>query len=489
MSALDREVVRLLARPRTAADRLRSRATTAASAGTGVALLLAAAVAGLGTDPATTGVEVITDANGAVVGTATSLSPSSGLVSFVAQPGLRPGVVLGALLLVMPFAALAVQALRVGTVVRKQREATLVVAGASQRDLRRVRVASTTAAAARGALWSAPVYLVLWLLLGIALPPGARLVPPPEPWLALVWVLLIGLLTGAGAVAGALLGRRGSVSSPAPPARWAWVGAAGAASCAGAVVLASAVPLDVPRGAETVSSLVLLLGALLCLAASAVVVLARMAVRSSTRRVERAARAGAGAEAVLAAAQRRGNPVAVGASGAVVVLVGVCLGACTAFVTAMVVGRDFHGSSSDVVFYGGGVVLACAVAGVAASVALVSLALALTDHLGQARRAVAATAALGCDVPRIVEVQARALAATAVPSAVAGTLVGGLFYAGLLIAIDWSWVGARTLVPVAAVLVAAVVVGAAVRLVSCAVAELLTGRVRRAAALENLRTP
>jgi len=482
-----REVVRLLARPRSAADRLRSRATAAASAGTGVVLLLLAAVLGLGDDPSVTGFEVVQAADGSTVWTA--VTPTDGLVPFLAEPGLRPGVQLGALLLVLPFVALAVQALRVGAVARQQREATLAVVGASQRDLRRVRAASTAAAAARGALWAAPAHLALWLLLGVVPPLGARLVPAPEPWLALVWLLLVILLTGAGAAAGALLGRRGSASRPVPSSRWAWAGAAGAAVCAGGVLMTSLTTLDVPRPVQAALTPVLLLVALLCLAACAVVVLARAAVRCSTRRVERAARSGAGAEAVLAVAQRRANPVAVGASGAVLVLVGVCLGVCTAFGAAMVVSRDVYGSSSEVVFYGSGVVLACAVAAVAAAVALVSLALALTDHLAQARRAVAATAALGCDVPRLVEVQARALAATAVPSAVAGTLVGGLCYAGLLTAVDWTSVGPRTLVPVGAVLVAAVVAGAAVRLVSCAVAELLTGRVRRAAALENLRTP
>ncbi len=485
-----REAVRLLARPRTAVDRLRVRATAAAAAGTGTALLVVAALAGI-SDRVTTQTVVTLGADGSTTSTTSSpptvVSATDGLISFVAQPGLRPGVQLGALLLVLPFVALAVQALRVGTLARQQRETTLAVAGASPRDLRRLRVVGTAAAAARGGLWVAPVYLLLWVALGLAPPPGARLLPTPEPWLALVWVVLVGLLTAVGALAGALLGRRGGASRPAPSAAWAWVCAAGAAACVGVIVVVSVVPVDLPPGRDLVVTLGLLLGALLCLAACAIVVLARAAVRPSTRGVLRAAESGSGAEAVLAAAQRRANPVAVGASGAVLVLVGVCLGSCTAFVTAMAATRDFY--AGDAVFYGGGVVLACAVAGVAAAVALASLALALTDHLGQARRAVAATAALGCDVPRLVEVQARALAATAVPSAVAGTLVGGLFYAGLLLAVDGSGMGARALVPVGAVLVAAVVIGAAVRLVCCAAAEALTGRVRRAAALENLRTP
>ncbi|MBF5082519.1 hypothetical protein [Quadrisphaera sp. INWT6] len=491
MSALDREVVRLLARPRTAADRLRSRATTAASAGTGVVLLLLAAVLGLGDDPATTGVEVVTQADGSTLWTA--VTPTAGLVPFIAEPGLRPGVQLGALLLVLPFAALAVQALRVGAVARQQREATLVVVGASQRDLRRVRVQSTAADAARGALWAAPAYLVAWLLLGVALPVGARLVPVPEPWLALVWVVLVGLLTAAGAAAGALLGRHGRhgpAPRPARSGRWAWAWGAGAVACLGLLALGFELPWALPADLSVFLAFSLLLGALLCLAVCGGVVLARSAVGSPTRRVERAARSGAGAEAVLAAAQRRANPVAVGASGAVLVLVGICLGVCSVFVTALAATRDLAtGYAGDIAFYGGGAVLACGVGLVAAAVALVSLALALTDQLAQARRAVAATVAMGCDVPRLVEVQARALAATAVPSAVVGTLVGGLAYGTLQASLDGEWLGARALLPMAAVPVAAVVVGAAVRLVSCAVAELLTGRVRRAAALENLRTP
>ena len=488
MSALDREVVRLLARPRTAADRLRSRATAAASAGTGVVLLLLAAVLGLGDDASVTGFEVVTQADGSTVWTA--VTPTAGLVPFIAEPGLRPGVQLGALLLVLPFAALAVQALRVGAVARQQREATLVVVGASQRDLRRVRVRSTAADAALGALWAAPAYFVAWLLLGVALPVGARLVPVPEPWLALVWVVLVGLLTAVGAAAGALLGRHGPAPRPARSGRWAWAWGAGAVACLGLLALGFELPWDLPADLSVFLAFSLLLGALLCLAVCGGVVLARAAVGSPTRRVERAARSGAGAEAVLAAAQRRANPVAVGASGAVLVLVGICLGVCSVFVTALAATRDLAtGYAGDIAFYGGGAVLACGVGLVAAAVALVSLALALTDQLAQARRAVAATVAMGCDVPRLVEVQARALAATAVPSAVVGTLVGGLAYGTLQASLDGEWLGVRALLPLAAVPVAAVVVGAAVRLVSCAVAELLTGRVRRAAALENLRTP
>ncbi len=86
-----------------------------------------------------------------------------------------------------------------------------------------------------------------------------------------------------------------------------------------------------------------------------------------------------------------------------------------------------------------------------------------------------------------MRVQAIALQRTAVPAVVIGTVVAVVPYTfGLVVAVvdlgQWS---PFVLLPVAAVVVVGVVTAAVCELL----AHLLAGRVRQAAALENLRVP
>ncbi|MBC7375571.1 MAG: hypothetical protein H7323_16405, partial [Frankiales bacterium] len=136
-------------------------------------------------------------------------------------------------------------------------------------------------------------------------------------------------------------------------------------------------------------------------------------------------------------------------------------------------------------FYVGGALLAGIIGITAAVVALLALALSLTDHLLGARRAVASTAALGTDLRRLVAVQSRALRMTAVPATAAGALLAGLLFAVPLVQRSPG----KGLAAAAASLGVALVASLLVALACRAVAGLLSGRVRAAAALENLRTP
>jgi hypothetical protein len=190
---------------------------------------------------------------------------------------------------------------------------------------------------------------------------------------------------------------------------------------------------------------------------------------------------------LLAEAQRRANPRACGAVAGVLFVCGLAFGVAAAFSTSIVLPLDEpqEGAATDVAFYLGGAGLAAVLGLVAALVALVALALMLTDHLLTARRSVAATAALGADLRRLRAVQDRALTATAVPSTVVGTLLAGVAYSLLAsgLSVDrlpWSLAA----VVVTAALAGLLVTGAC-RLVSAS----LTGRLRSAAALDHLRTP
>lgn len=195
-------MLRELARSRTPVDRLRTRATAAATTGIGVAALAATSIAGLGTADLQNGGFVGSRPTGELFEFVTA---SSSLAPFLAQPGLRPGAVLAAVLLVLPFAALAGQALRVGSLALQREAAQLALSGATPADLRRLRRRRTARAFGLGGLLAGPGYLLLWLLLGRALPFGSRLLPDPQAWLLLVWVAVAVALALLGTVVG---GRR-----------------------------------------------------------------------------------------------------------------------------------------------------------------------------------------------------------------------------------------------------------------------------------------
>ena len=479
------EVLRELSRSRTPVDRLRARATGLAAAGIGVALLAAASIAGLrATVPVGTSTSI--DASGAEV-VEEQFQVDGGLAPFLAEEGLRPGAVLTAVLLVLALAALAVQALRVGSLALEQQAARLSLAGATPGDLRRVGVRRAGLAFGTGGLLAGPLYLLLWLTLGPAVSPGWRLLPVPQAWLLLVWLAVVAALVLVGAGLAVRSGRRRpdplsrGPATTAPPARpVAWL--------SGLAALAVLVLAFRWQGPDAVLALALLVVVLLLLVCVHAVVTRRAAAsrspspaRLATGRLAR----GDAAVGVLAAAQRRANPRACGAVAGVLFVCGLSFGVASAFATGILVPDDEYGFGQDVAFYVGGAGLAAVVGLVSAVVALLALSLTLTDHLLTARRSVAATAALGADLRRLRAVQDRALTATALPATVVGTLLAGVVYALLDVGLSFE----RALPGLGAVLAAALLAGllvvGACRLVSAA----LTGRLRTAAALEHLRTP
>ena len=155
------------------------------------------------------------------------LRADAGLARYLTESGLRPGVVIGTLLLTVPVLALVVQALRVGSVARDRRMASLRLAGATPGDVRVIAALEAGAAALAGGLLAGPAYLVLWLLAGVIPPDGARMVDTPDALDALAWVVLVPLAAVAGTLAGAAIHGRAVVeplgvrrrSRTAPPGR------------------------------------------------------------------------------------------------------------------------------------------------------------------------------------------------------------------------------------------------------------------------------
>ncbi|HEU4423958.1 MAG TPA: FtsX-like permease family protein [Pilimelia sp.] len=132
--------------------------------------------------------------------------------ALLAEPGLRPGVAFGLLLLTIPVLALAGQCARLGAPARDRRLAALRLAGATPRQAITVAAAETGAASALGVAVGFAVYLVGRQVAHRPDANGKLLLPtdvlPPPPVLAAIG---LGLPLVATAVA-ALLLRRVSVT-------------------------------------------------------------------------------------------------------------------------------------------------------------------------------------------------------------------------------------------------------------------------------------
>jgi len=140
-----------------------------------------------------------------------------GLARYLTENDLRPGVVIAALLLTVPVLAFTVQALRVGSVARDRRMASLRLAGATPRDVRTVAAADAGGAALAGGLLGGPAYLLLWLLAGVLPPAGTRMLDTPDALDLATWAVLVPIAGIAGALAAAVIHGRAVVEPLGDP--------------------------------------------------------------------------------------------------------------------------------------------------------------------------------------------------------------------------------------------------------------------------------
>jgi len=452
-------VLRELARPATPADRRRERLVAAAVAGCGVFLLAAFAI--------------VTIADTARTDGGYRPDPGQELAPYLAQPGLRGGTAFGTVLLVVPFGLLAVQALRTGTAARERRLAALSLAGATRGQVRRIARWEGTRAAVLGGLAAAPAYLVLWLVVGVGLPYGARLLPRPTPQLALAWAASVAVLAAAGALSAMLAARPASVTplgitrrAPRPLGRSRQPVLAGAL---GAAVIGMSW-LGGPPG-RTEVGLVVIIGASLLLCGLGGAPL----VRAVARRAARGDLVSAMAAHRLLADVRTPGRVA-----AVLLAVGVVFGAVLSLGASVLAEMPF----GDTPFYLGGLGLAALGALLACVVATSSLMVAATEQVLDGRRGIAVLVALAASPDVVLRVVRRQLALTAVPATVVGAAVGSLFPARNAETVEVY------LATAALCLATAVVVAAAVALAAAAVAaRAVRPAVREASRVENLRAP
>lgn len=452
----------LLARPAGGAERARFTLVAGSVAIAGALLLAGSRIARLGMD---------TDSGYTCNGVCPE-PMGSDLAPYVSQAGLRPGVVLGALLLTVPILALALQALRVGSLARERRMSSLRLAGGAPGDVRRVAGLEAGAAASTGAVLAGPAYILLWVLLGVLPASGLKLVPAPNLVDLLLWpvVVLAAVLVGgfSGAVLqGAVVADPLGVRRRRPPrqpgrANWTAMGVGLALLGAGAALL----PQE--HSGEFVEFAVVLAGLLL--------VAFSLGPRLVRRRGRRLQRRGSPVD-LLAGSRLAADPTAAGRVAAVLVVCGLALGIEAVLVTDLVVGPNHY---SDFGFYLTGYGLATAGVVIAITVSVLTLLVGTADQLLDARMPLASLVAMGVDEVTLQAVLRRQQSAVAVPAAALGAVAGGAIVTYLIDPIRLALAALPTLA-------AAVVAAGAVLLVTRLSARLLRSRLRDATDPENLR--
>jgi hypothetical protein len=384
----------------------------------------------------------------------------------------------------VPVLALTVQALRVGSVARDRRLASLRLAGATPRDVRVIAAVEAGGAAIAGGLLAGPVYLFVWLLAGVLPPAGARMLDAPDALDLLAWAVLVPLAGIAGAFAGAAVHGR-AVVEPLGVRRRSRPPAPGPASLAvlmSGVVLVVAVMVGLPLVADHSDQLGLLILAMIGLLLAAFAGGPRL-VLACARLLGRRR----GAEALLAGRHLRADARSAGRVAGVLLVCGIALGFEGFLIVEQTVNGGF-GSGHDAAFFLTGYGMAALAVLVAAAVALVTLLVGAADALLDARRPLATLAALGVGEGVLVRVLARQLSATAVPAVVAGALIGGIPAVALLGA---TADGGHALDPAAralgSVAVAAIAAGLALTAAARVAAQLLRPLIRAAIDPENLR--
>lgn len=430
-----------LARSRTPADRGRVQLATAALALSGAVLLGALRIARMGEGDLDEGV----------------------YSNYIAESGLRSGLIAILVILAVLIGGLAVQALRLGTAARERRLTALRLAGASRKQLRQLTVADAAMAGLAGGLISGPTYLLLSLLFG-ALPRMARVLPGAEVLDAVLWVFVVVMTTAAGAVIGSLLHRDGPTHGVQP------VAGRRTGMIAGPVLLVLGL-FTAPRLGYVATTIALAGIALLFLGLSTVWIgwLGRRMQRSNDP-------ANLLAGIRLIADWRPSSRISV------------LLGCCGFLVGTMaggiagVLGDDQLGGTGT--FYNTGFGLVIVGLLIVVLTAMAALIVGVADQLVDQRRQFASLTALGVDLPFLRRVVRRQLTVVAAPALTVGLLFG------TLIGIDRVAGGAVSAFDPATLILAAVLAGAGWvfgQLGGAVAGFLLRNQLRDALDPENLR--
>lgn len=436
----------LIGRSRRSAGRTRALLVAGGSAAGGGLLIAAAAVLRVpGQD-----VQHL-ESGGMVITSSGEYSP------LVVQAGLRPGVLTGILLLVLPALALTWQAVTTGSARRAAVHEGLRLSGAVPADLRRVAMLEPAVAGLIGGLLAGLVYLALWLLLHVAPPASARLLPGLSPLDTVAWLVVLALTTLVGAAAGA---RAATPRRRRPVRAWPRL----LTVVVGVVVLVAAVAGPRDQNQHALST------TLVC-AALVVLALGLLSTGSIwvTFRARRLTRSGTAVD-VLAAGGLRTLAGPAGRTTGTTCVAGLTLGVVGSMTGLLL--EPQHSLSESLP----GILFALLAGLLAILAAVAAMALAATDDLVTTSRAVASTAALGADPAVLEQVQRRRLAVVTTGPLMAGVLLGSLYA-----------LGAQSPIALGTVLLTITLVLLLARALTVGTTRILRPQIARAAAPSSLR--
>jgi len=380
-----------LSRSRTLADRSRVQLATATLALSGALLLGALRIARLGKGELSEGV----------------------YSNYVAESGLRSGLIAILVILAVLTGGLAVQALRLGTAARERRLDALRLAGASRKQLRQLTVTDAAIAGLVGGLLAGPAYLLLSLLFG-ALPRMARILPGAEVLDLALWIPVVIAMTGAGAVIGSLLHRDGPLPPAAESAAQRRTGI-----IAGPVLIV--LGLLTSRYLGYVASTIALAGiALFFLSTSA------LWISAVGRRLQRSSDPAYMLTGLRLVTDSR-------PASRICMLLGCCgflVGTMANGIASVQADRQLGGTAA---FYDTGFGLTIAGLVLVALTAMAALIVGVADQLVDQRRQFASLTALGVDLAFLRRVIRRQLTAVAAPALATGLLLGTLIGLGRVV--------------------------------------------------------
>jgi hypothetical protein len=326
-----------------------------------------------------------------------------------------------------------------------------------------------------GSLLVVPAYLVLWVLLGVLLPPGTRMLPPLLTVQAAAWLALVPLLALAAAAASTVAARAATVDPLGAPRRrvrplstfrlWLPVGLLGP-------VLAATVVAPVVFGLP-MTPIVLVAGLVLSVATSGPSLMV-VAGRWAARRRDVAWQ--------LAGHRLLADPRTPGRAAGVLVATGL-VGGVVLIVLALIVSNLGEFAVVGMVAAAlAGILVACCFAVVVSALALL---VGATEQVLEGRRPAAVLSALGAPPGLLTAVVERQVTAAAAVPAVVGVLTGWVLWI-------LQWVTTSTVPPwtVQLALLPALLVAVGVaRVEALLVVRLLRGPLAEAASVENLRAP
>ncbi|MEV6410996.1 FtsX-like permease family protein [Kribbella sp. NPDC051718] len=182
-----------LSRSRTPADRSRIRLTTVAIGLSGALAIGAIRIGRLGPGDL----------------------PKDTYSNYLAEGGLRNGVITVFVILAVLAAGLAAQALRIGVAARERRLTAVRLAGGTPRQIKALGAVDAALAGLAGGLLAAPIYLALSLVFA-ALPRMARLLPGADLFDLPAWLACALFITAIAAVTGWMLTIDRSPADPKP---------------------------------------------------------------------------------------------------------------------------------------------------------------------------------------------------------------------------------------------------------------------------------